>query len=238
MIFDQNAHDYQDGLRSHGSERLLAITIPLLLLAGASGYHYVEESGRLIALLAYAVLLLLSVIALSRKISINRLGLIDAISAPSVTASDQMISEGVRQENRSLRKGGAKSGAVTESCNVEQGSLDFDGIEDLRKLERISGGWLVSEASDRVSALIRQACVEHHAGNEAELSRIQRWLDISDCLRSIECRAQPKAEARRAYVAELCGVSNEQVRQIDQGRYAPLNKLLHQLDPSALADDH
>lgn len=238
MTSDPNAHGNDDKVRLQCSERLLAITIPLLLLAGASGYHFVAESGRHRALFAYAATLSLSVLTLSERRSTHLLGRLGSIPATPVAARDQIVSEDVGLEDRSVRRVRATSIMATESRKVEQGRFDFDGIEDLRKLEHISGGWLVSEASDRVSALIRQACVAHHAGNEAEISRIQRWLDISDCLRSIECRAQPKAEARRAYVAELCGVSNEQVRQIDQGRYAPLNKLLHQLDPSALADDH
>ena len=83
---------------------------------------------------------------------------------------------------------------------------------------------------------IRNACLEHLAGNEVEIARIDRWLDIADCLKSSKCQALSKAELRRSFAAEQCGVSKEQVRQIDQGRYVPLNKILNQLDPQTLAD--
>lgn len=115
-----------------------------------------------------------------------------------------------------------------------QQSLDFDGMDALRTLEEITGKWLVCDASEHAAEVIRVSCLETVEGGEADLERAGRWFDIAACLRSRACRSLPKAELRRSYVAERVGVSKEQVRQIDQGRYAPLNRMLAALDPKSL----
>ena len=115
-----------------------------------------------------------------------------------------------------------------------QQSLDFDGMDALRTLEEITGQWLVCDASEHAAEVIRVSCLETVEGGEADLERAGRWFDIAACLRSRACRSLPKAELRRSYVAERVGVSKEQVRQIDQGRYAPLNRMLAALDPKSL----
>ncbi|MEL7096476.1 MAG: hypothetical protein AAGK70_13640 [Pseudomonadota bacterium] len=115
-----------------------------------------------------------------------------------------------------------------------QQKFDFDGTDALRALEEISGQWLVCDASEYVAEIIRNACLETVEGGEADVERAERWFDIAKCLRSRACRSLPKAELRRSFVAEQIGVSKEQVRQIDQGRYAPLNRMLAELDPKSL----
>jgi len=115
-----------------------------------------------------------------------------------------------------------------------QQSLDFDGTEALKTMDQVTGLWLVSEASDPAARAIRSACLDRVAGGDTDIARVERWFDIADSLRSRTCRALPKAELRRSYVADRHGVSKEQVRQIDQGRYVPLNKLLDAVNPKTL----
>ena len=125
--------------------------------------------------------------------------------------------------------------AQTAICHPPvQQSLDFDGTGALKALDHVTGHWLVTDASDPAARIVRGACLAHVEGGDAELARVDRWFDIADSLRSRACRALPKAELRRSFVADNHGVSKEQVRQIDQGRYAPLNRLLEDVDPKSL----
>lgn len=129
-----------------------------------------------------------------------------------------------------------RSEPFVHDCGQEfvQQSLDLDGLEALRALAKVTGQWFVYDASDQAADLVRTACLALVDGGDAEIERAERWFDIAIGLRSRECRGLPKAELRRSYVADCIGVSKEQVRQIDQGRYAPLNKLLNDIDPKKL----
>jgi len=160
-------------------------------------------------------------------------------SEATATVCDSEAPVELIAENFGLEKSRPIATRIAEPDDVSQvygtqQSLDFDGLGELKLMEQITGAWLASNASDAVSTKLRQACMNLIEDNETELTRVGRWFDISDCLRSPACQALSKAEARRSYVAEVCGVSKEQVRQIDQGRYAPLNKLLELVNPQAL----
>jgi hypothetical protein len=227
------------GRQSSPRDIWLASTIPVLIIAGAAGYHYAMQGDRLSALFIYTLSLFVSVLVHSKA---HRMSRHDAVSHVA-SAADELfdasapttIAESIGAPERIHRTVRCSHASDGEQPFLVQTALDFDGIEAMRALELITGSWLVCEASQRAADLIRQACIDHLAGNDAELARIKRWLDITESLRSAECRALSKAEARRSYVAAHCGVSKEQVRQIDQGRYQPLNKVLQELDPNAVA---
>ncbi|MEL6827239.1 MAG: hypothetical protein AAFN91_13400 [Pseudomonadota bacterium] len=227
-------------LRQVSNEKRVGFAVPLLMLAGAAGYHHVDGGGRIYALLVYIASLSVSVLIISGAKWITGGSRIEPSALSSVLLRKEVvpttISEDVGLEERANRVLRSTTSVTVIANGMQQADLDFDGIEELRALEEITGAWLVSKASERVADAIRHACVEHLAGNEVEIARIYRWLDISDCLKSSKCRALSKAELRRSFAAEQCGVSKEQVRQIDQGRYAPLNKILNQLNPQTLAE--
>ncbi|NQY97502.1 MAG: hypothetical protein HRT82_10105 [Henriciella sp.] len=127
-----------------------------------------------------------------------------------------------------------KRNSQLKPSSMLQQSLDLDGMGALRSLEQITGQWLVCDASEPAAKLIRSVCLQRIEGDDSDQERAERWFEIAHGLRSRECRSLPKAELRRSFVAEKVGVSKEQVRQIDQGRYAPLNKLLDEIDPKSL----
>lgn len=208
----------------------------LLIFAGVFAFHYAHEPGHTWSLLIYA--LCLSAAALE----LRRLAFFEAIDT---TEKSTMLDEcdasrtSPMCENTGLAGKPAQSfqadaQATTSAAVMIQQDLDLDGTGALRSLDVVTGEWLVSEASEPAAKLVRFACIKQVIGGESEMARVDRWFDIAVSLRSRECRALPKAELRRAYVADHRGVSKEQVRQIDQGRYAPLNKLLRALDPSTL----
>lgn len=220
-------------------QRWTALAVPFLMFSGAAGHFYVLGDYLLEPLLVYVGALSVAVGILT---NVRWFGRDDAspTNAPERVAFDDENQHRSLPEDAGLsfatrRVDAAPAQQHPKAPQLRQQEFDFDGIDALRTLDEITGGWLVMEASARVSTLIRQACVQHLDGNDAELARVERWLDISDCLRSPECRAFPKAEIRRRFAAERCGVSKEQVRQIDQGRYGPLNKILKELDPATLA---
>ena len=100
----------------------------------------------------------------------------------------------------------------------------------LRALDTIDGAWLVAEASLEVIETVRVA------GRAAapENVRMERWFEIVLALNAARHAKDDKAEVRRSQVAEEFGVSEEQTRQIDQGRYSPLNRIIALIDPGEL----
>ena len=107
-------------------------------------------------------------------------------------------------------------------------------MAELRTQETVNGVWLITEASDMALGAIEAACLKTLDPSNNDETRVRRWFEIIASLRAVDRRAFPKAELRRSHVAEQQGVSKEQVRQIDQGRYAPLNKLLEAIEPAIL----
>lgn len=240
MMLADALSSFSQQLRQVSSEKRVGCAVPLLMIAGAAGYHYVDGGGRIYALLVYIAALSASVLIVSDVKWIAGGRRVEPSSLSSVVVRKEIIpttiSEDVGLEEHAIRVVRSATSREAIATGMQQPDLDFDGIEELRTLEEITGAWLVSKASARVAEAIRSACVEHLKGREVEIVRIQRWLDISDCLKSSKCQALSKAELRRSFAAEHFGVSKEQVRQIDQGRYVPLNKILNQLDPQIVAD--
>ncbi len=207
----------------------------LLILAGAFGYDYALGSRTDWILLLYIACLATAVCIMTRvKVSTGaecRHGMTGCDTEDRVEAAIGETIGLLPTPRRSIR-----SEPVPEDAKpaMIQQSLDLDGLAALRALNQVTIQWLVSNASDKAAMLIRTACLERIDGGDAEIERADRWFEIADGLRSRECRSLPKAELRRSYVAELVGVSKEQVRQIDQGRYSPLTRLLEEIDPKSL----
>jgi hypothetical protein len=112
--------------------------------------------------------------------------------------------------------------------------LDLDGMNALRAMRSITGNWLVESATVFAVNAVRASCLARLDPDESEYVRVQRWFDIVVALKGADKLVLPKAELRRASVAREMGVSEEQIRQIDQGRYQPLNKVLARVDPKSL----
>ena len=112
--------------------------------------------------------------------------------------------------------------------------LDLDGMNALRAMHSIGGDWLIEEATDIAVNAVRASCLARLSPDDLEHARIQRWFEIVLALKGADKKALPKAELRRSYVAQEMGVSEEQIRQIDQGRYLPLNKVLAKVNPKVL----
>lgn len=224
------------GRLSIDQRHLIAWASVLLMIAGATAYRFVDANGGLVTLLICALALAVSALMLrSASMRVHQTSRSEATAVVwHSNEPAESIAENASLENpRPIAIRIAEPDGKSQVYGTQQ-SLDFDGLGELKLMEQITGAWLASNASDAVSTKLRQACMSLIEDNETELTRVGRWFDISDCLRSPSCRALSKAEARRSYVAEVCGVSKEQVRQIDQGRYAPLNKLLELVNPQTL----
>lgn len=211
-------------------------TTALLILAGVFGGRYAYGSGYIWCLIGY-VICLVGAACVTRQFSITGINRgCDDLRASGTFETRATVSIA---EDVGLIKASAKSltsEPVVHDCAPEfvQQTLDLDGVEALRSLAQVTVQWFVYDASDKAADLVRTACIALVNGGEAEIERAERWFDIASSLRSRECQMLPKAELRRSYVADNIGVSKEQVRQIDQGRYAPLNKLLQEIDPKTL----
>ncbi|HCX12197.1 MAG TPA: hypothetical protein DHU81_18070 [Hyphomonas sp.] len=127
-----------------------------------------------------------------------------------------------------------RSTSTRAEMSAVQQVLDLDGMAELRTQETVNGVWIITEASDMALGAIEAACLKTLDPSNNDETRVRRWFEIIASLRAVDRRAFPKAELRRSHVAEQQGVSKEQVRQIDQGRYAPLNKLLEAIEPAIL----
>lgn len=208
----------------------------LLIFAGVFAYHYAHEPGNAWSLLIYAICLF------AAALDLRRLAFIEASDTPETsTTPDECdasrtspMCENIGLAGKPVQSLRADTPAAKSASDMIQQDLDLDGTGALRSLDVVTGEWLVSDASATAAEIIRVACIDQILGGESEIARVARWFDIADSLRSRACRALPKAELRRAFVADHHGVSKEQVRQIDQGRYAPLNRLLQTLEPSTL----
>lgn len=207
----------------------------LFMVAGAFGCAYAIEPGRFWSLAVYVACLSAStwMMISSNPISASQdhSGDVEHAHAAHSPAS---IGEKAGLSASTLRFVRSQPISEFQTSSMVQQSLDLDGLEALRSLDRVTAQWLVSDASDKAARIVRMACLGKVHGGEPEIERVERWFDIADGLRSRECRSLPKAELRRSLVADLVGVSKEQVRQIDQGRYVPLNRLLEAIDPKTL----
>lgn len=212
----------------------LAVTTVSLILAGVFAGRYAMEPGHIWSLAMYVVCLSASVTVMAR---------LDLVSSrrpqPNATSTNErqlvghLNSETEGPSSVAEKSTRPKTQSKAKPTSMVQQSLDLDGMGALRSLEQITGQWLVCDASEPAAKLIRSVCLERIRGDESDQERAERWFEIAHGLRSRECRSLPKAELRRSFVADKVGVSKEQVRQIDQGRYAPLNKLLDELDPKS-----
>lgn len=211
-------------------------TTALLILAGVFAGRYAYEVGYIWSLIGY-VLCLGGAACTMRQVSMMETKSASddlRTSGPSERRATASMAEEIGLKKASVKS--VRSEHVVLDCapHFVQQSLDLDGLAALRSLAQVTGQWFVHDASDKAADLIRSACLALVDGDNAEVERAERWFDIATGLRSRECQEFPKAELRRSFVADSVGVSKEQVRQIDQGRYAPLNKLLHEIDPKTL----
>lgn len=204
-----------------------------LILAGVFAHRYGAEAAQYVSLVCYSVCLSLSAFLFAPT---SHKAEVQTGSHRDLDRQPLDDPKGTINEDH----GQAKTTPFTTQEELAprrtpiQQNLDFDGTEALKTMDQVTGLWLVSEASDPAARTIRSACLDRVEGGETEIARAERWFDIADSLRSRTCRALPKAELRRSYVADHHGVSKEQVRQIDQGRYIPLNKLLDAVNPKTL----
>lgn len=212
----------------------------LCFLAGIFGYRYGDEPGHWLWLslfslsLAVAAWMMMGLVRRLRPERETRGELSDTDSHHRQANEVISICESAGLSKSTIRVELSESKPDHGAPVIIQQSLDLDGMGAVRALEKITGHWLVCDASEHAVGIIRMACLETVEGGATELERTGRWFDIARCLRSRACRSLPKAELRRSFVAERVGVSKEQVRQIDQGRYAPLNRMLAELDPKSL----
>ena len=211
----------------------------LCFFAGLVAYRFAEGPGHVVWLSLFILFLAVAswmMMGVARKLQPERQSEVE--SRNSGATSQQTLEANSACERVGLSKpilrDQSEPGSGQGAQLLIQQSLDFDGMDALRALAEVSGQWLVCHASELAAKTIRTACLETVEGGETELERASRWFDIAECLRSRACRSLPKAELRRSFVAERVGVSKEQVRQIDQGRYAPLNRMLAELDPKSL----
>lgn len=221
------------------SPRLTVLASGMLcFLAGLVADRYADEPGRVVWISLFIMILAIAawmMNGLVRKLQPEperKIVLRDAGTPQQPALETNSVCERVGLLKPTLRDQSKPRSFQTPPVLIQQ-SLDFDGMDALRALEEVSGQWLVCDASETAAEIIRTACLETVEGGETELERVGRWFDIAGCLRSQECQSLPKAELRRSFVAERVGVSKEQVRQIDQGRYAPLNRMLAELDPKS-----
>ena len=208
----------------------------LLVLAGVFAGRYAYGAEYIWCLIGY-VLCLGGTACMMRQVSItgtNSAGGDRRASGPNDRRTTASMAEDIGLKKAPEKS--VRSEPVVHDCApvFVQRSLDLDGVEAMRSLAEVTVHWFVYDASDKAADLVRTACLALVDGGDAEIERAERWFEIASGLRSRECRVLPKAELRRSYVADSVGVSKEQVRQIDQGRYAPLNKLLQEIDPKTL----
>ena len=207
----------------------------LLIFAGVFAQEYAMESGRLWSLALY-VCCLASSACLMTNLDIEICSQRDLSPSPNDALDFEVksISEDVGLNEQTKRVIRSEDKQKVRAPKAVQQSLDLDGTAALKALDEVTTQWLISDASEEAAKLVRIACLERIKCGDAEFERAERWFEIAAGLRSRECRSLPKAELRRSYVADRVGVSKEQVRQIDQGRYLPLNKLLEEVDPKLL----
>lgn len=207
----------------------------VFVVAGALGYIYAFEPGQIWSLVAYVSCLSVSTWIMVQASTGQAFQDRDVeLESVPVVFDAASIGEKVGLSDKAIRSIRPDPVLEFQTSSMVQRSLDLDGMGALKSLDSVTAQWLVSDASDKAANVVRMACLERVDGGEPEIERAERWFEIADNLRSRECRAMPKAELRRSFVADRVGVSKEQVRQIDQGRYVPLNRLLAEVDPKSL----
>lgn len=201
----------------------LAFAVIILIISGAAGLWYVLGSSGVTGLILYAAGLLIACFALW------------PISAAldNQSASRRLLKETESHDERPSSvqcEMAPPVKTVRRRTRVTQQAFDFDGMDALRARDSIDGAWLVAEASLEVIETVRAAC----RAAAPEHGRLERWFEIVLALNAARHTRDEKAEVRRIEVAKANGVSEEQAKQIDQGRYGPLNHMIAQLDPAEL----
>ena len=225
------------------SRQKLATAILPVGAAGAFGAWYAAGDGAWIALFAYVCCLCAALIALhplgsrleqggagNGRGNTGERNIRDFASSPNrseAPALSELSATHVETVDQPARR-------AKKTAGPSQHVLDLDGMNALRKLSLIGSDWLVDEATFFAVDTVRTSCLARLNPDESEYARIQRWFEIVLALKGADRQALPKAELRRACVAREMGVSEEQIRQIDQGRYRPLNKVLAKIDPKSL----
>lgn len=200
----------------------LAFAVVILIVSGAAGLWYVLGFSGIAGLVLYSSGLLVACFALWPVSAI-----LDARSEPNVSndkGSKEELPSSVQYEMTQPAK------TVRRRSRATQQAFDFDGMSALRSRDSIDGAWLVAEASLEVVETVRAAC----RAAAPEHGRLDRWFEIVLALNAARHSRDEKAEVRRTEVAKANGVSEEQAKQIDQGRYGPLNRMIAQLDPAEL----
>ena len=207
-----------------GSQRLrLPFSFIVLIATGAAGLWYVLAPSGLEGLFLYALGLITAcalVWPISASLDLER----DREHAASQQDVEVAAARPAQCEIVPPRK------TVRRRSRTNQKAFDFDGMAALRARENIDGAWLVAEASLEVIEIVRAAC----RASSPQNARMDRWFEIVLALNTARHAKDEKAEVRRTQVAKTYGVSEEQARQIDQGRYTPLNKVIAQINPSEL----
>jgi len=206
-----------------GHRARLAFAVIILIISGAAGLWYVLGSSGVTGLILYASGLLIACIALG-PVSDT----LDAESSPTHLSNSPRSREERPSAVQCETTQPAKT--VRRRTRATQQAFDFDGMNALRARDSIDGAWLVAEASLQVIEAVRAACRAAAPGH----GRLDRWFEIVLALNTARHAKDEKAEVRRTQVAKIHGVSEEQARQIDQGRYGPLNRIIAQIDPSDL----
>lgn len=225
----------------------LAVPFVLLIIAGGFGWDYAYGDASVLGIVVYCLCLgCATIILLSLCEDIDEMhnGKLDLDAAAHDPRPDH-IAENLdkprceEDNSASMVEMGASAPAIREPIKRQaqkptQQAFDFDGLAALREVDELNGSWLRMKATDEAVLAVKEACLSDVGEKDPEHERISRWFEIVLGLKDPECSALPKAELRRAHVANSQGISKEQVRQIDQGRYAPLNKLLAMISPDAL----
>ena len=201
----------------------MALALVILIASGAAGFFYVLQPFSILGLVVYAGGLLMACgvlwpicAVLDNGPPFEGQGLPCGVEAESLGYAQCEIVPPTKTLRRRER--------------LKQQVFDFDGMTALRERDSIDGAWLVAEASLTVIETVRAAC----RASAPEHAKMDRWFEIVFALNIARHANDEKAEVRRSQVAEAFGVSEEQIRQIDQGRYNPLNRIIAQIDPAEL----
>ena len=201
----------------------LAFAFAILIVSGAAGLWYVLGFSGIVGLILYTSGLLIACFALWPVSA-----LLDAGASPKHLSCKPGSQDEVRSAVQCEIAQPVKT--VRRRVKPKQSAFDFDGMKALRARDSIDGAWLVAEASLQVIEAVRAAC----RTAAPEHGRLERWFEIVLALNTARHAKDEKAEVRRTQIAKTHGVSEEQTRQIDQGRYGPLNRMIAKIDPSAL----
>ncbi|MEO0452451.1 MAG: hypothetical protein AAFZ74_19215, partial [Pseudomonadota bacterium] len=117
-------------LRQVSNEKRVGFAVPLLMLAGAAGYHHVDGGGRIYALLVYIASLSVSVLIISGAKWITGGSRIEPSALSSVLLRKEVvpttISEDVGLEERANRVLRSTTSVTVIANGMQQADLDFD----------------------------------------------------------------------------------------------------------------